>query len=164
MPNELFWQGKIQLGVHPESKKQVVQIIAEVDANEHFYGLGERLNGFDQKGKVVTIQLSDAWSRSNELAYKAVPFYMSSHNYGLLVNTPERVIFDMANANSNQSIITLPGQALEMVFFANVSPLKVMEQFTDITGKSPVIPSWSLEPWLSRRRHTGWTNTKYCKL
>ena len=160
----MFWQGKIQLGVHPESKKQVVQIIAEVDANEHFYGLGERLNGFDQKGKVVTIQLSDAWSRSNELAYKAVPFYMSSHNYGLLVNTPERVIFDMANANSNQSIITLPRQALEMVFFANVSPLKVMEQFTHITGKSPVIPNWSLEPWLSRRRHAGWTNTKYCKL
>ena len=163
LPNEVLWKGKLGQGIYPETDKKVLELISKIDSTEHFYGLGERLNGFDQKGKRVAMQLSDAWACSNNLAYKAIPFYMSSLNYGFLVNTAERVIFDMGKEVSDQAKIIMPGQKIEIVFFASISPLKVMEQFTDITGKSPIIPAWSLEPWLSRRGSAGWTNTGYSK-
>ena len=163
LPHEVLWKGRFSEGEHPETNKQILELVSDINIEEHFYGLGERLNGFDQKGKRVTMQLSDAWSRSNELAYKAVPFYMSSRNYGFLVSTAERVIFDIGNERTNEAKIIMPGQSAEFVIFASNSPLKVIEQYTDITGKSPIIPTWSLEPWLSRRGHAGWTNTKYCK-
>lgn len=163
LPKELLWKGKLEFAIHPVSNEQIIQVISLDCSDEHFFGLGERLNGFDQKGKYVTMELSDAWSRSNEKAYKAVPFFMSSRNYGFLVNSPERIIFDMAFENPEQTKIIMTGMDVECIFFANKSPLKTMEQYTDITGKSPVIPIWSLEPWLSRRRHAGWNNTSYAK-
>lgn len=163
LPNEVLWKGKLAVGRHPDNDDQILELISDISADEHFYGLGERLNGFDQRGKRVIMQLSDAWSRSNDLAYKAIPFYMSSRNCGFLVNTAERVIFDMGKESPNEAKIIMPGKAIEFIAFANSSPLNVMEQFTNITGKSPLIPNWSLEPWLSRRGHAGWTNTKYCQ-
>ncbi|MEQ6121459.1 TIM-barrel domain-containing protein [Reichenbachiella sp. MALMAid0571] len=161
LPNDLLWKGKLGIAPHPETKKPTIQITAVDCSDEHYFGLGERLNGFDQKGKQIIMELDDAWSRSNEMAYKAIPFYMSSRNYGVLVNSPERIIFDMGKNQTDQTSITLPGLEVEYVFFASNSPLTVMEQYTGITGKSPVIPGWSLEPWLSRRGPAGWVDTMY---
>lgn len=164
LPNEVIWQGTFSLAPHPETKEQVLQVKSIGSLEEHFFGLGERLNGFDQKGKRVIMEIDDAWGRSNGKAYKAVPFYMSSRKYGLLVNSSERIIFDMAKESPDQALIIMPGKEIECFLFANDSPLQIMEDYTDITGKSPVIPNWSLEPWLSRRSHAGWTNTSYAKL
>ncbi|WP_372934840.1 TIM-barrel domain-containing protein [Mariniphaga sediminis] len=160
LPNEVLWKGYTEIISHPETEKQVIQLVAVECADEHYLGLGERLNGYDQKGKLVKMDLYDAWSHTDEKAYKSIPFYMSSRNYGVLVNSAEQLLFDMGAEKQDITKVTMRRPEIEWFLFANNSPLEVMEQYTDITGKNPLIPFWSLEPWYSRRR---WNDTETAK-
>ena len=160
LPNEILWKGYLEFSTHPDTKKQVIQLIEIECSGEHYFGLGERLNGYDQRGKIVKMELYDAWLHSDEKAYKSIPFYMSSRNYGILINSPEQLIFDMGKGNKDEVKITMRGKEIECFLFANSSPLEILEQYINITGENPLVPFWSLEPWYSRRR---WNNTENAK-
>ncbi|MBI1932834.1 MAG: hypothetical protein HYS24_09895 [Ignavibacteriales bacterium] len=133
-----------------------IQIITEMNKDEHFYGFGEKFNGLDQKGKRVVMELNDAFMSDDDSTYKSIPFFLSSKRYGLLVNSYQRVVFNMGNLSKSEYDFTNPNSNIEYFVFTNKDPLKILTQYTSITGRSPLIPKWSLEPWLSRRRITGW--------
>ena len=61
---------------------------------ECVYGLGERFTPFVKNGQVVDIWNEDGGT-SSELAYKNIPFYMTNRGYGVFVNHPERVSFEV---------------------------------------------------------------------
>ena len=63
-----------------------------LDVGENIYGLGERFGPFVKNGQVVEMWQGDGGSCS-ELAYKNVPFYLSSRGYGVFVNNPGDVAF-----------------------------------------------------------------------
>ena len=58
-------------------------------------GLGERFTSFVKNGQVI-----DIWNRdggtSSEQAYKNTPFYLTNRGYGVFVNHPECVSFEVA--------------------------------------------------------------------
>lgn len=58
-------------------------------------GLGERFTSFVKNGQVI-----DIWNRdggtSSEQAYKNIPFYLTNRGYGVFVNHPECVSFEVA--------------------------------------------------------------------
>src|SRR3712207_3798763 len=66
---------------------------------ECVYGLGERFTAFVKNGQVV-----DSWNRDggtgSEQAYKNVPFYLTNRGYGVFVNHPELVSFEVADRKS----------------------------------------------------------------
>ncbi len=60
------------------------------------YGLGERFGAFVKNGQSVDIWNADGGT-SSEQAYKNVPFYLSSAGYGVFVDHPEHVSFEVGS-------------------------------------------------------------------
>ncbi|XPE63295.1 TIM-barrel domain-containing protein [Shigella flexneri] len=68
----------------------------DLGVGETVYGLGERFTALVRNGQTV-----ETWNRdggtSTEQAYKNIPFYMTNRGYGVLVNHPQCVSFEVGS-------------------------------------------------------------------
>lgn len=115
---------------------------------ECVYGLGERFTPFVKNGQVVDIWNEDGGT-SSELAYKNIPFYLSSAGYGVLVGHPEKVSFEIASEVVSRSQFSVRGQELEYYIIGGASPKDVLRKYTQLTGRPSLPPAWSFGLWLS---------------
>src|SRR5699024_3155245 len=86
---------------------------------------------------------------SSEQAYKNVPFYLSSRGYGVLVNHPEHVSFEVGSEAVERVQFSVPGEALEFLVFHGPTPQEVLQRYTALTGRPALVPAWSYGLWLS---------------
>ena len=119
-----------------------------LSVGETVYGLGERFTAFVKNGQVVDMWNADPGTAS-EQAYKNVPFYLSSRGYGVLVDDPGRVSFEVASANTSAVQFSLVGQALRFYVIDGPTPAAVLERYTALTGRPALPPAWSFGLWLS---------------
>ena len=138
---------------------QTLRIATAMQQNEGFFGFGEKFNGMNQRGKKVTMEISDAYAVEDSTTYKAIPFFISSARYGLLVNSALPVVYNLGNKSKDFYSFENPDNEIDYFVFSNKDPITIIQQYTDIVGKTRLVPKWSLEPWLSRRSMTGWDNT-----
>lgn len=136
-----------------------LRIAAIMQENEGFFGFGEKFNGMNQRGKKVVMKISDAYVSQDARTYKAIPFFISSARYGLLVNSALPLVFHLGDESESFYSFEIPDSEIDFTVFANANPLTVIQQYTEITGWPRLVPKWALEPWLSRRSMTGWDNT-----
>jgi alpha-D-xyloside xylohydrolase len=115
---------------------------------ECVYGLGERFGPFVKNGQSVDIWNEDGGTAS-EQAYKNVPFYMTNRGYGVLVNHPERVSFEVASEKVERIQFSVPGESLDYYVIYGPSPKEVLERYTALTGRPALPPAWSFGLWLS---------------
>lgn len=115
---------------------------------EHVYGLGERFTSFIKNGQVVDIWNEDGGT-GTEQAYKNIPFYMTNRGYGVLVNHPERVSFEVGSERVSKVQFSVSGESLDYMVIAGPSPKQVLKTYTDLTGKPALPPAWSFGLWLS---------------
>jgi alpha-D-xyloside xylohydrolase len=120
----------------------------DLGVGELIYGLGERFGAFVKNGQSIDIWNADGGT-SSELAYKNVPFYLSSHGYGVLVNQPEHVSFEVGSEAVERVKFSTAGEALEYLVFDGPTPRDVIDRYTKLTGRPPVVPAWSYGLWLS---------------
>lgn len=83
-----------------------------LDPDETIYGLGERFGAFVKNGQQVSMWNADGGTGC-EQAYKNVPFYISSKGYGVFVNHPEEVEFEVAREKCSQVSFATRGEKLE---------------------------------------------------
>ncbi len=126
-----------------------------LDVGEHIYGLGERFTPFVKNGQDVEIWNKDGGTIS-EQAYKNIPFYLSDKGYGVLVNHPELVTFNIGTHNVRKVRFSVEGERMEYMVIGGSSPKEALSHYTALTGKPALPPAWSFGLWLS----TSWT-TKY---
>jgi alpha-D-xyloside xylohydrolase len=115
---------------------------------ECVYGLGERFTAFVKNGQVVDLWNEDGGTAS-EQAYKNVPFYITSRGYGVFVNHPERVSFEVASERVERVQFSVPGEYLEYFLIYGPSPREVLTRYTALTGRPALPPAWSFGLWLS---------------
>src|SRR5665647_2381859 len=115
---------------------------------EQVYGLGERFGAFVKNGQAVDIWNADGGT-SSEQAYKNVPFYLTSGRYGVFVNQPERVSFEVGSENVSRTQFSVPGQSLEYFVIHGPTPKEVLRRYTALTGRPAQVPDWSYGLWLS---------------
>ena len=84
---------------------------------ECVYGLGERFTAFVKNGQVVDMWNEDGGT-SSELSYKNIPFYITNRGYGVFVNHPERVSFEVASEKVERVQFSVPGETLEYFIIA----------------------------------------------
>ncbi len=119
-----------------------------INVDEHFYGFGERFTPFVKNGQTINIWNEDGGT-STEQSYKNIPFYVSDRNYGVLVNHPELVSFEVGSEQVNKLQFSVAGEKLDYFFIAGTTMKEVIQKYTDISGK-PSLPSpWTFGLWLS---------------
>jgi alpha-D-xyloside xylohydrolase len=119
-----------------------------LDVGECVYGLGERFTAFVKNGQAVDIWNEDGGSAS-ELAYKNVPFYLSNRGYGVFVNHPGRVSFEVGSEKVSRVQFSVPGESLEYFVIYGPHPKDVLQKYTALTGRPALPPPWSFGLWLS---------------
>lgn len=115
---------------------------------ENVYGLGERFTPYVKNGQTVDIWQADGGT-SSELAYKNVPFYLSSRGYGVFVNHPGRVSFEVGSESVGQVQFSVEDQSLEYYVIAGPTPKDVLARYTALTGRPALPPAWSFGLWLT---------------
>lgn len=115
---------------------------------EYVYGLGERFSAFVKNGQVVDIWNEDGGT-SSEQAYKNIPFYLTNRGYGVFVNHPERVSFEVASEKVERVQFSVPGESLEYFIIYGPTPKEILERYTALTGRPALPPAWSFGLWLS---------------
>ncbi len=115
---------------------------------EYVYGLGERFTPFIKNGQVVDIWNEDGGTAS-EQAYKNIPFYLTNRGYGVFVNHPEKVSFEVGSEKVERVQFSVPGERLEYFVIYGPTPREVLERYTALTGRPALPPAWSFGLWLS---------------
>jgi len=115
---------------------------------EYVYGLGERFAAFVKNGQAVDMWNADAGTNS-EQAYKNVPFYLTNRGYGVFVNHPGKVSFEVASETIERVQFSVPGESLEYFLIYGPSPKEVLARYTALTGRPALPPAWSFGLWLS---------------
>ena len=110
-----------------------------LDVGECVYGLGEKFTPFVKNGQTVETWNSDGGTCSDQ-SYKSIPFYITSNGYGVLVNSADKVSFEIASDTINMVSFTVPGEELDYFFIGGENLHQVLKNYTDLTGK-PALPS-----------------------
>ncbi|MBP3487583.1 MAG: alpha-xylosidase [Roseburia sp.] len=119
-----------------------------LSVGELIYGLGERFSAFVKNGQSVDIWNEDGGT-STEQSYKNIPFYISNKGYGVFVNHPEKVSFEVATEMVTKVEFSVPGEKLDYFFINGPTMKEVLMRYTDITGKPSLPAPWTFGLWLS---------------
>jgi len=119
-----------------------------LDVGELVYGLGERFSPFIKNGQTVDIWNEDGGTGS-EQTYKNIPFYISNKGYGVLVNHPQKVSFEIASEKVSRVQFSVEGEYIEYFVIGGASLKDVLKNYTTLTGKPSLPPAWSFGLWLS---------------
>jgi len=115
---------------------------------ECVYGLGERFTSFVKNGQVVETWNMDGGTGSDQ-AYKNVPFYLTNRGYGVFVNHPENVSYEVASEKVSRVQFSVAGRSLEYFVIYGPTPKEILSKFTALTGRPALPPPWSFGLWLT---------------
>jgi alpha-D-xyloside xylohydrolase len=125
-------------------------VFAQLDlgVGETVYGLGERFGPVVKNGQTVDIWNYDGGT-SSEQAYKNVPFYLTNRGYGVFVNDPGHVSFEVGSEAVERVQFSVKGESLEYFLIYGPSPKEILEKYTALTGRPTALPAWTYGLWLS---------------
>ena len=119
-----------------------------LSVGEYVYGLGERFTPFVKNGQVVEMWNEDGGT-STEQSYKSIPFYITNKGYGVFVNHPEKVSFEVGSEQVTKVQFSVPGEYLDYYIITGNDMKEVLENYTSLTGKPALPPAWSFGLWLT---------------
>lgn len=119
-----------------------------LSVGEYVYGLGERFTPFIKNGQSIDIWNEDGGT-STEQSYKNIPFYVTNKGYGVLVNHPEHVSFEVGSEMVTKVQFSVPGEYLDYYIINGPSMKEVLENYTALTGHPALPPAWSFGLWLT---------------
>ncbi len=119
-----------------------------LSVGELIYGLGERFTPFVKNGQSVVIWNEDGGT-STEQSYKNIPFYLSNRGYGVFVNHPEKVEFEIGTEQVAKAAFSVPGECMDYFVINGPSMKEVLMRYTDLTGKPASLAYWTYGLWLS---------------
>ena len=119
---------------------------------DHIYGLGERTGSLDKQGQAFPIWNVDPpqqHTAETVTMYTSIPFYLylesgSGQVHGVLIDHTGRVDVDLGKTQPGQLQLSVEGDLLTVYFFAGPTPADVMRQYSELTGRMPLPPLWTL--------------------
>lgn len=136
---------------NPATGESIAVCSSRMEHDEHYFGFGEQYSPVDKKMQEVDVFITDPLSVGSPRTYVSLPFYFSTHGYGMYVNTHYRSKFFMGNRSNRCISCHIYGESLIDIFYIyGETPKTILKRYTDITGKSPMVPKWSFGLWMSR--------------
>ena len=118
--------------------------------DEAFYGFGEKFTSFNKRGQKLTVWQRDAESTNSDVSYKAMPYFMSSSGYSILLNTFTRTHFNMGADSGVSYTMETEDPCLDYYVICNRSYRGILEDYTALSGRSRMIPRWAFGFWMSK--------------
>ena len=140
--------GNRHMGYADTPNGRFMRVKLDVGVGEKLYGLGERFTPFVKNGQSVDIWNEDGGT-SSELAYKNIPYYVSNRGYGVFVNSPDRVSYELCSEAVASAQFSVPGERLQFMIIGGPTIKQALARYTALTGYPALPPAWSFGLWLT---------------
>ena len=123
-----------------------------LDDRDHFVALGEKTGGLDKRGEELTMWTTDAINPEEGILpwtdpiYQSHPFVITVRDgdaFGLYFQNTFRSVFDLGK-NQSEVIISAEAGALDYVLIPGPTIPKVVERYTEMTGRTFMPPMWTM--------------------
>jgi len=116
---------------------------------ERIYGCGESFTSLNKVGQKVHLSVTDPQGPESDGQYKPVPFFFSNRGYGIFMHTSAPVTCDFGASYIGADRLFMADEQMDFFIFFG-EPKNILNEYTEITGKSPMLPLWSFGTWMSR--------------
>ena len=117
--------------------------------DECIYGLGEKFIKLDKTGQTIDLNMVDALGVTTPRSYKNIPFYVSTHGYGVFFNHSSLMTCWVGSSSAVDVQVAAEDDFLDY-FVITGSIREVFDRYTDLTGKGVVPPKWTFGYWQSK--------------
>ena len=129
---------------------------SEITPEDCFYGFGEKTGEINKALKFMNMCPKDALGydpKETDSLYKHIPFYIKLNRgtkkaVGYFYHNTYECDFDMGKEKSNywkmHSRYRVDGGDIDLFFIAGPTIRQVVERYTDLTGKSAMLPRYAL--------------------
>lgn len=121
-----------------------------MNADEAFYGFGEKFTEFNKRGQKIDLWQLDALCTNSEKSYKAHPYFISSKGYAILLNTFTKASFDMGKTSNVAYSMEVEDKYIDYVLYINGNYMGLLKDYVDSTAAVPMIPKWAFGLWMSK--------------
>jgi alpha-glucosidase len=122
--------------------------------DEHVYGFGEKNGRLDKRGWNLGGYNYVMWNTDTYMhdaatdpMYVSVPFYLALRHgeaHGIFLDNTWRSFFDIGHDHPGLMTFGASGGDMDYYFINGPDPKDVIERYTDLTGRMPLPPLWSL--------------------
>lgn len=132
-----------------KSREEDGKFILEFDMTDSdiVYGLGEAPRGINKRGWVYESFCSDDpfHTETKSSLYAAHNFLMlsGSDNFGLFIDFPARIRWDIGYTSKNKTVITIDGTDFDFYYIKGGKPIEIVKEFRNAIGKSYIPPFWA---------------------
>ena len=129
---------------------------SRIEADDHFYGFGEKSGVIDKAEEFMNMAPGDAMGYNPEKTdslYKHIPFYIKLQGstkkaVGYFYHNPAECTFNMGREKRNYwhrySTYTVDSGDIDLFLINGPAIRTVVERYTDLTGKSVLLPKGAL--------------------
>ena len=127
-----------------------VRLYKRRETGERYFGCGERTSGLEKTGSHQVFYNVDpplGHTASFNNLYSSIPFTLSlaaGKAHGLFFDNTHRVEFDLALESEDRAYYGAEGGAVVYYVFCGPTPADVVDRYTELTGRTPMPPLWSL--------------------
>lgn len=119
------------------------------DADDHFFGLGDKPGPLDRGGQAFTMWNTDnfGWQESTDPIYKSIPFFLDvkkGRTLGVFLDNTWRTNFDFGRADVNRYTFGSIGGPIDYYLMYGPEPKAVVSTWAWMTGPTPLPPMWAL--------------------
>ena len=132
-----------------KSREEDGKFILEFDMTDSdiVYGLGEAPRGINKRGWMYESFCSDDpfHTETKSSLYAAHNFLMlsGSDNFGIFIDFPARIRWDIGYTSKNKTVITIDGTDFDFYYIKGNKPIEIVKEFRNAIGKSYIPPFWA---------------------
>lgn len=121
-----------------------LKVSFQADPEEQIYGMGQyQQEQMDLKG--CNLELAHRNSQAS------IPYYISSRGYGFFWNNP--AVGEVHFGSNTTEWAAESTRQMDYWIVAGDTPAQLVEAYTDVTGRVPVMPEYGLGLWQSKLRY-----------
>ena len=108
------------------------------------YGLGEAPRGINKRGWVYQSYCSDdPFHTETKQSLYAAHNFLIFQNYGIFIDFPARIRWDIGYTNTDTAEITIEGADFDIYIIEQDKPLDIVREFRGLIGQSYIPPFWA---------------------
>lgn len=132
-----------------DTGNDIVKMSKQVPAGVHYYGLGDKPDNMNLRGKRFTNWGSDTYGyqKGTDPLYKNIPFYHVLHQrsaHGIFFDNTFKASFDFAAERADVTSFWAQGGEMNYYFIYGPTLMEVTQEYTLLTCPPELPPLWTL--------------------
>ena len=139
------YQKRIPLGngLHTQIRRTEAEKLVIDIPYQGVYGLGEKFDAVNQKGKTVETQVIEKFCNQGNISYCVTPFFVTDSGLGIYINTRKKTVISL----QDEIICEIPEEAEVTVFTGSIG--EIIQDYVGLFQKPKLPPRYAFGIWVS---------------